>query len=61
MVEALQRKIGVSADGVLGRNSAKALQNWLKRKGYNPGTIDGYAGANTMKALQKALNARAFK
>lgn len=56
MVRALQRKIGVSADGYFGKNTCKALQRYL-------GTIqDGIVSApsSMVKALQRKLNAGSF-
>lgn len=50
-VRALQRKLGVAADGLLGANTVKAYQRKLGV------TADGYWGPNTTKAVQRALNA----
>lgn len=52
--KALQKKLGVTADGLFGANSNKALQKYLKV------TADGVFGPNSVKALQKALNAGTF-
>ena len=52
--KALQKKLGVTADGQFGTNSNKALQKYLKV------TADGVFGPNSVKALQKALNAGTF-
>ena len=52
--KALQKKLGVTADGLFGTNSNKALQKYLKV------TADGVFGVNSVKALQKALNAGTF-
>lgn len=49
-VTALQKWLGISADGEWGRNTSKALQ---KKVG---ASIDGYFGTNSMKALQRFLN-----
>lgn len=54
-VKLLQKKVGVTADGLLGANTIKALQKYLNKKGYKL-TVDGYAGAKTVEALQKYLN-----
>lgn len=56
MVKALQRKIGVSADGYFGKNTCKALQRYLGT------TQDGIvSGPSSMvKALQRKLNAGSF-
>lgn len=62
-IVALQKKIGVSADGIAGFDTAKALQQYLVNKGYNVGSsgVDGYFGHDSTKALQNALNNNAFK
>lgn len=56
MVKALQRKIGVSADGYFGKNTCKALQRYLGT------TRDGIVSApsSMVKALQRKLNAGSF-
>ena len=50
MIAALQRKLGISDDGIAGPATCKALQ---KRLGV---AVDGVFGPNSVKALQKALN-----
>lgn len=50
MVTALQKKLGVTADGLLGRETITA---WQKKLGV---TADGIAGHATVAALQTALN-----
>ena len=50
MVAALQRLVGVTADGLLGKATAKALQSYLGV------TADGIFGSNSAKALQQWLN-----
>lgn len=50
MVKALQRKLGCSSDGIMGKNTVMALQRMLGVK------QDGYLGAETAKALQRYLN-----
>jgi peptidoglycan hydrolase-like protein with peptidoglycan-binding domain len=56
MVRALQRKIGVSADGYFGKNTCKALQRYLGT------TQDGIVSSpsSMVKALQRKLNAGSF-
>ena len=49
-VQALQRRLGVTADRLIGPQTVKA---WQKKLGV---TADGYFGPNTAKAAQKALN-----
>ena len=51
-IKALQKKLGVTADGIVGQVTIKALQKYLKVK------VDGYLGSDTAKALQKYLNNR---
>lgn len=53
VLKQLQIKIGTGSDGLFGRNSVIALQNWLNRNGYACGKADGYLGAKTVIALQK--------
>ena len=55
-IKRLQKLVGVKADGKAGVNTVKALQSFLKEKGYNVGTIDGIMGEKTVKAWQKYLN-----
>lgn len=50
MVKALQRKIGCSIDGIMGKNTVTALQRMLGIK------QDGYLGSETAEALQRYLN-----
>lgn len=50
MIKALQKKLGVTADGVVGPNTIKALQKFLGV------TTDGYCGKQTVTALQTYLN-----
>lgn len=50
----LQKKLGVTADGLFGKGSNTALQKYLGV------TADGVFGPNSVKALQKALNSGKF-
>lgn len=50
VIVALQKRLGVSADGIIGPGTITALQ---KRLGV---TADGYAGAQTVKAMQARLS-----
>ena len=54
VITAMQRRIGIGADGVAGPATAKALQKHLGV------TVDGIVGQKTVKALQKRLNAGTF-
>lgn len=49
-VKALQKKLGVLADGYMGPNTIKA---WQRKLGV---TADGYFGPNSAKAAQRVLN-----
>nr|WP_270248947.1 GH25 family lysozyme [Coprococcus catus] len=50
LIKALQKKIGVTADGLFGRNSVIALQKFLGV------AVDGSMGPGTVKALQNWIN-----
>lgn len=56
VIKAMQKVLGVKADGYAGKDTVVALQNFLKRKGYNPGAADGLMGEKTVKALQMYIN-----
>ena len=58
MVRALQKLVGATIDGYMGKNTVKALQKFLNNKGFNAGKVDGYMGEKTVKAWQKFLNSR---
>ena len=58
-VRSYQRSRGLAVDGIVGPatknaiyNDVRQIQNQLKSKGYNPGTVDGIAGTNTQNALK---------
>ena len=53
VLKQLQIKIGAGSDGLFGKQSVIALQNWLNRNGYSCGKADGYLGTKTVVALQK--------
>lgn len=55
MVKALQKKIGATDDGYMGKDTVRALQKYLTKKGYAL-EADGYMGIATVRALQKYLN-----
>lgn len=50
LIKAIQKKVGVNADGWFGPNSIKAFQRWLNV------TADGSMGPATVKAFQRWLN-----
>ena len=58
VVKALQELVNVKADGILGQNTARALQKYLIGKGFSCGStgVDGYFGTDSAKALQRFLN-----
>lgn len=60
MVKALQTLVGVTADGLLGQSTARALQKYLIGQGYSCGSYgaDGYFGTESAKALQRWLNTK---
>lgn len=55
-VAAMQSAVGTSADGLLGKGTAKALQSFLCGEGF-PCSVDGVFGTESAKALQRWLNA----
>ena len=55
MIKALQRLVGVKADGIAGKGTVVALQKFLNKKGYKL-TVDGIMGKSTVKAWQDYLN-----
>ena len=58
MVKALQNLIGATADGVMGKQTIIALQNFLAARGFYSGSIDGVMGFNTVLGWQKFLNSK---
>ena len=58
MVKAIQKLVGVKADGKMGKQSVMAMQKFLDKKGFECGKADGFMGAKTIKAWQKYINAR---
>ena len=50
LIKALQKKVGVTQDGIMGPKSVKALQKFVGT------TQDGYMGTKTVTAFQKWLN-----
>lgn len=55
MVKALQKNLGIKADGVWGYNTSVALQKFLNKRGAKL-TVDGKFGTSSAKALQRYLN-----
>ena len=58
--KALQTAVGAKADGKIGPNTRKAVQEHLKKKGFYSSAIDGVWGRGTISALQLCLNANKF-
>lgn len=58
VIKEIQKLVGVTRDGKAGKNTVKAMQKFLNKKGYSCGTADGYMGAKTVKAWQKYINSR---
>lgn len=61
MVRAIQKLVGMAAkaiDGIMGKKTVKAVQKFLKKKGFYTGKNDGVMGPKTVKAWQKYINSR---
>ena len=58
MIKALQELIGAKADGWFGKESVKAMQNFLRAKGLFDGVVDGIMGPKTVRAWQQYINSR---
>lgn len=58
MVKKIQKLIGAKQDGFCGKNTVRAMQTFLNKKGFNCGSVDGYMGKKTVKAWQKYINSR---
>lgn len=60
VIKAMQKKLGVNADGIIGKNTINALiRRYAKTSGAKAdGKLD--AGSRTVKAMQKALNKNKF-
>lgn len=63
LVEAIQRRVGASVDGIWGYETSKKIQQWLIKKKYAVGqnADDGYFWSESVKALQRSLNDGAWK
>lgn len=55
VIEALQEKLGVEVDGLIGPDTIAALQQHLKDRGHDL-EVDGVAGYRTVECLQYELN-----
>lgn len=58
LIKKIQKLVGVKQDGKCGKNTVKAMQKYLKNKGFPCGTADGYMGEKTVMAWQKYINSR---
>lgn len=58
MVRAIQKLVGSKQDGKAGKDTVKAMQKFLNKKGYSCGEADGFMGTTTIKAWQKYINSR---
>lgn len=58
MVKKIQKLVGAAVDGKMGKDTVKAMQKFLNKKGFNCGETDGFMGAKTIKAWQKYINSR---
>ena len=55
VIEALQEKLGVEVDGLIGPDTITALQEHLKNRGHDL-EVDGVAGYRTVECLQYELS-----
>ena len=58
MVRAIQKLLGVEQDEYMGPDTIKAMQKFLKAKGWYTGSIDGKAGWKTTDGWQRYINSR---
>lgn len=58
-IERLQKKLGITVDGFIGKDTVTALQRYLNELG-NALDLDGILGHYTASALQQALNKGSF-
>lgn len=57
-IQALVGMVGKAIDGIAGKKTVKAIQKFLKKKGYYTGKVDGVMGSLTVKAWQMYINSR---
>lgn len=57
-VRAIQKLVGAKVDGKAGKDTVKAMQKFLNKKGYPCGEADGFMDIATIKAWQKYINSR---
>lgn len=58
MIKAIQKLVGSEPDGWCGKNTVKAIQQFLKKKGFYTGLINGKLNKATVKAWQNYINSR---
>ena len=58
LIKAIQKLVGVTADGQCGKNTVKGIQTFLNKNGFNCGSADGYMGEKTVKAWQQYINSK---
>ena len=58
LIRAIQKFVGVKQDGWCGKKTVKAMQKFMKKKGFYTGEIDGSMGPATVKGWQKYINSR---
>ena len=58
MVRSIQKLVGTEVDGWCGKDTAKAMQKFLKNKGFYTGLISGKLNTATVKAWQNYINSR---
>lgn len=58
MVKAIQKLVGTEVDGWCGKGTVKAMQSFLKSKGFYTGLLSGKLNKATVKAWQNYINSR---
>ena len=56
LIRTIQKLVGASIDGIMGKDSVTALQIFLRDQGIYTDKIDGIMGSNTVKAWQRWIN-----
>lgn len=58
MVSAIQKLVGSTRDGKMGKNTIKAMQKFLKARSLYTGSIDGKMGWKTVDGWQRYINSK---
>lgn len=58
LIRAIQKLVGADVDGICGKGTITAIQNFLNKKGFNVGKADGYMGKKTVTGWQNYINSR---